>query len=162
MPWLAAPTSSAGRRDSAASRARSSGRTSPRRSCAAAAGAKGKREKLLRRLIGADIDLHTKLAPELEAVRVDPGQFEQVVMNLVVNGRDAMPGGGRLTIETSNVRLDEQYARQHAGVQPGRYVMVAVSDTGTGMDPETQARAFEPFFTTKPAGHGTGLGLSTC
>jgi len=115
--------------------------------------------KMLPRLIGEDIDLVTVPAEGLGRVKADPGQIEQVVMNLVVNARDAMPSGGRLTLETANVTLDEAYARRHPGVTPGDYVMLAISDTGSGMDQETQLHIFEPFYTTKGQ-KGTGLGLS--
>jgi signal transduction histidine kinase/FixJ family two-component response regulator len=116
--------------------------------------------KLLTRLIGEDIDLVMIPGTELGAVRADPSQIEQVIMNLAVNARDAMPQGGKLTLETANVSLDESYARLHAPAEPGEYVMLAISDTGVGMDGETQSHIFEPFFTTKGV-KGTGLGLST-
>ncbi len=118
-------------------------------------------DKMLHRLVGEDVDLFLSPARSLGRVKIDPGHVEQVVMNLVVNARDAMSTGGKLTIETENVVLDEEYARQHVGVKPGAYVMLAVNDTGAGMDKATQTRIFEPFFTTKGVGKGTGLGLST-
>jgi len=118
-------------------------------------------DKMLRRLIGEDVDLVTILTPDLWNVLVDPSQVEQVIMNLLVNARDAMPKGGKVTIETANVELDHQYARRHPVVKPGEYVLLAISDTGTGMDEETKKHLFEPFFTTKERGKGTGLGLST-
>jgi signal transduction histidine kinase/ActR/RegA family two-component response regulator len=118
-------------------------------------------DKMLRRVLGEDVDLRTVVDPELGLVKADPGQIEQVIFNLALNARDAMPTGGKLTIETGNYELDELYAREHAEIAPGPHVMLAVSDTGQGMDKGTQARIFEPFFTTKEQGKGTGLGLST-
>jgi PAS domain S-box-containing protein len=118
-------------------------------------------DRILRRLIGEDIDLASSLGTSLYPVRVDPGQIEQVLMNLAVNARDAMPHGGKLMIETANIELDETYTRDRPEVRPGPYVMLAVSDTGSGMDAETKARLFEPFFSTKGPGKGTGLGLAT-
>jgi len=114
---------------------------------------------LIKRVIGADVEVFINAAPDLSAVYADPAQIEQVLMNLGVNARDAMPQGGRLTIETSNVELDETYRRRYPYVKPGRYVEIRVSDTGTGMNEETQTHIFEPFFTTKEIGKGTGLGL---
>src|SRR5260221_6955201 len=118
-------------------------------------------EKLLKRLMGEDIEMKTIVAAGLGTIKADPAQVEQVLMNLVVNARDAMPTGGRIIVETSNVDLDRTYASEHVTVKPGRYVMLAVSDTGTGMSPETAAHIFEPFFTTKGGTKGTGLGLAT-
>jgi two-component system cell cycle sensor histidine kinase/response regulator CckA len=118
-------------------------------------------EKMLERVIGEDVDLRTFLNPETGNIRADPGQLEQVLLNLAVNARDAMPSGGKLTIETDNRIFDESYAREHPGAKAGRYVRITVSDTGVGMTPEAYRHVFEPFFTTKEKGKGTGLGLST-
>ncbi len=119
-------------------------------------------EKMLRRLLGADVTLATNPRADLGCVKADPSQIEQVILNLAVNARDAMPNGGRLTIETANVILDEAYARNRVEVTAGPHVMIAVSDNGSGMTPEVRAKLFEPFFTTKEIGKGTGLGLAAC
>jgi PAS domain S-box-containing protein len=116
---------------------------------------------MLQRLIGEDVELRLVLPPEVGRVSADPGQIEQVLMNLAVNARDAMPQGGILTIETSNRQIGEEYTGRHITVKPGSYIQLSVSDTGSGMDQATKARLFEPFFTTKAPGRGTGLGLST-
>lgn len=118
-------------------------------------------DKILQRLIEENIDIKLMLDPMLGRIQADPGQISQIIINLVVNARDAMPHGGRITVETQNVYLDEEYARRHVSVRPGRHIMLAISDTGVGMDAETQNHIFEPFFTTKRDGKGTGLGLST-
>jgi len=118
-------------------------------------------KKMLTGIIGEDIELFTTFEPELGMIRADPAQIEQVIVNLGVNARDAMPGGGKLTIETKNVYLDGAYCASHASMREGWYIMLAVSDTGQGMDEETKKHIFEPFFTTKEKGKGTGLGLAT-
>jgi len=117
---------------------------------------------MLRRLIGEDVELVTLPSADLEFVVIGPNQLDQVIMNMAVNARDAMPGGGTLTIRTQNVELTEREARRHPEAKAGRYVRLSIADTGTGMDPATRSRLFEPFFTTKEPGKGTGLGLATC
>src|SRR5262249_17132026 len=118
-------------------------------------------EKMLRRLIGEDIELVTIPAASQDAVEADAGRLEQVIMNLVVNARDAMPNGGKLTLETGTVRLNESFSARQLGLVPGAYVTISVTDTGTGMEEKTQSNVFEPFFPTKNPGRGTGLGLAT-
>jgi CheY-like chemotaxis protein len=121
----------------------------------------GNLENMLKRVLGEHLDLEWRLAEELGDVKADPGQIEQVLVNLAVNARDAMPGGGKLTIETANVELDAEYAAAHVGTLAGSYIMLAVTDNGCGIEPSVLAHMFEPFFTTKAIGKGTGLGLAT-
>ncbi len=116
---------------------------------------------MLRRIIGEEIELITSFADDLGRVKADPGEIEQVIINLAVNAKDAMPHGGTLTIATANVELDEQYVRRHLGTLPGSYVVISVADTGVGIPKEIHEQIFDPFFTTKEKGKGTGLGLAT-
>ena len=118
-------------------------------------------DKLLQRLIREDVEFVFLPGTGLGSVKADPGQIEQVLLNLTVNACDAMPNGGRLTVETSNIAVDEDYAQRHPGLQEGSFVLLSATDTGHGMDAKTKARIFEPFFTTKDVGKGTGLGLAT-
>ena len=118
-------------------------------------------QPMLQRMVREDVELVTRLVPQLGTVRADAGQVEQILLNLAANARDAMPEGGRLTIETANAELDSSYAVTHPPARPGRYVMLALSDTGQGIPSEAQPHIFEPFFTTKELGKGTGLGLAT-
>jgi K+-sensing histidine kinase KdpD len=122
----------------------------------------GGMEKMLGRLIDENVELIFALGPQVGRLKADSGYVGQVLMNLVVNARDAMPNGGKITVETANATLDQDFARAHPGAAPGDYVMLRVSDTGTGMTDEVKAHLFEAFFTTKPKGKGTGLGLATC
>jgi len=117
-------------------------------------------DQMLRRLINEDVEMLTVTARDLGVIKADPGQMEQVILNLVINARDAMPNGGKLTLETANIELDTNYAHSHLGALAGHYILLSVTDTGVGMDDETQLHIFEPFFTTKTLGKGTGLGLS--
>jgi signal transduction histidine kinase len=119
-------------------------------------------EGIIRQLMGATVDTHITPTPNLRAVKADAGQIEQVIMNVAINGRDAMPNGGKLTLETANVTFDQGGAKGYSELRPGDYVMLAITDTGIGMSAEVQARLFEPFFSTKGIGQGVGLGLSTC
>ncbi|MCX6374805.1 MAG: ATP-binding protein, partial [Armatimonadetes bacterium] len=118
-------------------------------------------EKMMRRLIGEDIEVLSRLDSRLGAIKADPAQIQQILINLAVNARDAMPQGGKFLIETANVYLDDYFARTHHGAKPGPHVMLSIADTGQGMPPEVKSHLFEPFFTTKKEGKGTGLGLAT-
>ena len=119
-------------------------------------------ESVFRHLMGGEVETRIVSGPDLQAVKADAGQIEQVIMNIVINARDAMPNGGKLTLETANVTFDEESVDRYAELKAGKYVMLAITDTGAGMTEEVKARLFEPFFTTKGVGEGTGLGLSSC